>query len=272
MPSKASALLAAILVCIAVVAHADGVLDRAKARGHLIAAVAPDQLPLAARDPSGTLTGFDIEVAEELGSRLGLPVQFATPGWDAILAGEWGGKWDYAVASITPTPRRAEKIDFPTLYRLDAAVAVVRADEKQIARPLDASGKTIGVMGHTTFERYLRQELALDDVGGAIAYMITDPKIEIFRTNTEVLQALVQGKVQVAVTSLAIAAAARKAGQPIKILPGFLYFEPIGVATEKGDPAFDAKVAEAVEAMRVDGTLSRLSTAWFGIDLGTIIP
>src|SRR5512134_2597951 len=108
MPLRIPALLAAILVCVPAVAHADPVLDRAKARGSLIAAAVPDQLPLAARDASGTLTGFDIDVAEEIGKRLGLPVRFVTPGWDAILAGNWDGQWDFAVASITPTPRRGE--------------------------------------------------------------------------------------------------------------------------------------------------------------------
>ena len=69
-----------------------------------------------------------------------------------------------------------------------------------------------------------------------------------------------------------MAAAARKGGQAIRILPGFLYFEPVAVATAKGDPQFDAAVAEAIVDMRADGTLSRLSTEWFGIDLGTIFP
>ena len=263
-----SALLAAVLVCVASVAQADSVLDRAKARGSFIAAV-PAEAPI---DASGKPEGFDVDVAEALGKRLGLPVRFVTPGWDAILSGDWNGKWDYAVASITPTPRRGEKIDFPTLYRLDAAAAVVRANETKIQRPRDASGKTIGVMGQTTFERYLRHELSLDDVGGAMAYMINEPRIQTFRGNGEALQALVQGKVDAVVTSLAVARAVQKAGQPIKILPGFLFFEPIAVATEKGDPEFDSKIAEAMDDMRVDGTLSRLSTQWYGIDLGTIIP
>lgn len=259
--------LAAFILLIAAAAHADPVMERAEARGAFIAAV-----PAEAVDASGTPEGFDVEVAKELAKRLGLPVQFVTPGWEAILSGKWDGKWDYAVASITPTPLRAEKIDFPALYRIDAAVAVVRANERKIERPRDASEKTIGVMGHTTFERYLRHELSLDEVGGAIAYMIDEPRIQTFRVTSEALQALVQGKVDAMVTSLAIARAMQKSGQPIKILPGFLFFEPIAVATAMGDREFDVKIAEAMEDMRADGTLSTLSSKWFGVDLGAIIP
>ncbi|MFO1154958.1 MAG: transporter substrate-binding domain-containing protein [Rhodospirillales bacterium] len=272
MPLKISALLTAILVCVATIAHADSVLDHARSRGHLVGAAVPDKLPLAARDASGSLTGFDIAVAEELGKRLGLPVQFVTPGWDAILAGNWGDGWDYAVASITPTPRRAEKLSFPAVYRMEAAVVVVRADEKKVERIRQVSGKSIGVMGKTTFEKYLRHDLSLDDGNVVVAYLIDDPKIQTFETNDEALQALTTGKVDAVITSLGIAAATKKAGQPVKTLPGFLYFEPVAVATAKGDPKFDSAIAEAVEDMRGDGTLSRLSIQWFGIDLSTIIP
>jgi polar amino acid transport system substrate-binding protein len=267
-----SALVAALLVCVAAVAHADSVMDRAQARGSFVAAAVPDQLPLAERNASGDLVGFDILVAEELGKRLGLPVRFVTPGWEAILSGKWDGKWDFAVASITPTPKRSEKLSFPALYRLDAAVVVVRSDDARMERPQDASRKTVGVKAKTTFERYLRHELTLDELGGAIAYVIEDPKIVTYPGKDEALQALLQKKVDAVVTSRATAEAAQKSGDAIRILPGFLWFEPVAVATAKGDAAFDGKIAEAMESMRADGTLSRLSTEWFGIDLGTIIP
>lgn len=266
-------LFAALLLSLTTtVAQADPVMQRAQARGSFVAAVQPDQLPLAARDAAGKLTGFDVAVAEELGKRLGLPVTVVTPGWPTILAGNWGGKVDFAVASITPTPSRAEKLSFPALYRMDAAVVVVRKDDARLNRPQDVSGKTVGVKAKTTFERYLRHELNLDELGGAIAYVIDDPKVVTFAGKDEALAALTARKVDAVVTSRATAEAAQAAGQPIRILPGFLFFEPIAVATAKGDPAFDAKLAAAVEAMRADGTLSRLSMQWFGIDLGTIVP
>jgi polar amino acid transport system substrate-binding protein len=273
MRSKLSVLFAALLLCVvAAVAHADPVMQRATARGHFVAAVQPDQLPFAARDAAGKLTGFDVEVAEEIGRRLGLPVTLAAPGWAAILSGKWDGKVDYAVASITPTPARAEKLSFPVLYRMDAAVVVVRKDDKRFERPQDVSGKTVAVKGKTTFERYLRKELGLDELGGAIAYVIENAKIATFPGKDEALAALAQKKADAMVTSRATAEAAQKDGQPIRILPGFLYFEPIAVATAKGDPEFDARLSAAVEAMRADGTLSKLSVKWFGIDLGTIVP
>ena len=69
------------------------------------------------------------------------------------------------------------------------------------------------------------------------------------------------------VTSLAHAQAAVAEGLPVRMVPGFLFFEPLAVAVDKSDPAFAGEVAAAVDALRADGTLGRLSIEWFGIDL-----
>lgn len=253
-------------------AAGDPVTQNAASRGAFVAAAVPDQLPLAARDASGDLVGFDIEVAQALAKTLGQPVRFVTPGWATILSGRGADSWDFAVASITPTPKRAELLNFPAIYRLDAAVVVVRQDEANIVRPQDASGKKIAVKAKTTFERYLQQQLSIDEGGPTIAYVIDRAQIKTVPSNGDALKALVGKQTDAAITSLAIAESAKKAGMPIRVLPGFLYFEPVSVATHKGDPAFDEKVAAAIESLRSEGTLSTLSMKWFGIDLGTIIP
>lgn len=250
----------------------DTVMQAATARNAFKAAVVPDQLPLAAVDADGKLHGFDIDVAEALAKQLGLPVQFVTPGWSNILAGESDKPWDFAVASITPTPRREKQISFPALYRMDAAVVVVRSGETKFERPQDVSGKTIAVKAKTTFERYLRRDLNLDEGGAEIAYVIENAKVIPAASNGDALKALVNKKADAAITTLAIAEAAKKDGMPIRVLGGFLYFEPVAVATHKGDAEFDQKVADAIESLRQDGTLSALSTKWFGIDLGSVIP
>ncbi|NJO56125.1 MAG: transporter substrate-binding domain-containing protein [Rhodospirillales bacterium] len=232
----------------------------------------PDKLPAAARDSDGNLEGFDIEVAEALSERMGLPVQFTTPGWSNILAGKPEGEWDFAVASMTPTKQRAANLNFPALYRMDAAVVVVSAENATLKEPRDASGKTVAVKSKTTFQRYLEKSLTLDEGGLTTTYIIEGAKIKPVPSNRDALQEVVDGKVDAAITSLATAESAKKAGMAIKVLPGFLYLEPVAVATAKGDPVFDQKIADAVESLREDGTLSKLSIKWFGIDLGTVVP
>ena len=66
---------------------------------------------------------------------------------------------------------------------------------------------------------------------------------------------------------LGVALNAIKNGYPIKVLPGdYAFREPLVVVTDKGDPEWTAKIGEIVKVMKDDGTLSRLTTKWYGKD------
>ena len=60
-----------------------------------------------------------------------------------------------------------------------------------------------------------------------------------------------------------------KTGGKFRIVEGDLYAEPIWVATDKGDPEWDAKVKEVFKAMSDDGTLTKISQKWIGRDIST---
>ncbi len=252
-------------------------LDRMAARGTVIAAAVPDTLPQAGRDKSGNLEGFDIEVAEEIANRLGLPIKFVTPGWNAILAGGWGETFDIAVASITPTEERARRIAFPATYRHDAAVMLVHKDNLSILQPADASGKVIGVKNDTTFEQYLNRRLNVLMLREPVEYVIANPQIKLYPDKEKALAALAKGdgkEVDAVIMSFAPARTAIAGGAPARVLPGFLFHEPVAVAVDQGDPDLARAVQQAVLEMAGDGTLPALSRKWFGADLagGAIAP
>lgn len=245
-------------------------LERIKARGTVIVAAMPDALPQAGRDASGTLTGFDIEVAELLAKRMGLGISFETPTWQEVLAGGWAERWDMCVCSMTPTESREKTLAFPAIYRMSPATLVVRKDNAGIKQPADASGKTIGVKADTTYESYLRHDLTLYKGETDIDYVIDKSKIELFPDKNAAMAALAEGdgtKLDGVVTSLAHAQAAIAKGLPVRIVDGFLFFEPLAVTTEKDEHAFGDAIEAAVESLQDDGTLSTLSVKWFGIDL-----
>lgn len=267
--------LAGSLVLLAAVLFSAGVgaseaRDRAKERGHLVAAALPDALPQSGRDAAGNLAGFDIAVSQALGKQLGGKVEFALPTWQEILEGRWQGRWDYAVVSMTPTPEREKALLFPAVYRFSPAVLVVHEGNSTIKEPKDASGKTIGVKQDTTFQQYLNHSLVLYKGEKPFEYRIDQPVVRLFPDKSDAMAALAQGDgavVDAVVTSLAHAQAAVAEGLPVRTVPGFLFFEPLAVAVDPSDPAFAGEVAAAVDALRADGTLGRLSIDWFGIDL-----
>jgi ABC-type amino acid transport substrate-binding protein len=67
-------------------------------------------------EETGEYEGFDIDVAREIGTRLGVDVEFTDPTFDAAVAGNWGGRWDMSVGSVTVTTERMEVLDFTQAY------------------------------------------------------------------------------------------------------------------------------------------------------------
>ena len=62
-------------------------------------------------------------MAEEIAKRLGVEVEWITPSWDVITAGNWNGRWDLSVGSMTPTPERQKVLHFSSAARKTPAPA-----------------------------------------------------------------------------------------------------------------------------------------------------
>src|SRR5687768_1453722 len=72
-------------------------LQEVKDRGVLRVSTDAAYPPQSFLTESGDFKGFDIDVAEEIAKRLGVEVEWITPSWDVITAGNWNGRWDLSV-------------------------------------------------------------------------------------------------------------------------------------------------------------------------------
>ena len=104
-------LFVAALLLVACGGGADNLLADVEERGTIRVSTDPNYEPQSFLDANGDFTGFDVEVAREIGERLGVEVEFVTPDWDVITAGNWGGQWDMSVGSMTVTLDRQEVLD-----------------------------------------------------------------------------------------------------------------------------------------------------------------
>ena len=92
-------------------------LERIKSAGVIKVSTDPAYPPQSfLNEDTNELEGFDIDVAKEIGERLGVDVQFETPSFDAVVAGAWSNRWDMSVGSVTITPEREEILDFTQSY------------------------------------------------------------------------------------------------------------------------------------------------------------
>ena len=94
-------------------AHAADLLDTVKARGTLRIALEGTYPPFNFKDAkTGQLTGYDVDVARLVSSRLGVKPEFVTTEWGAILAGLGAGRYDAIVSQVGINPKRQQAFDF----------------------------------------------------------------------------------------------------------------------------------------------------------------
>lgn len=265
--------MAAAMVALTMAgAQAGEVLDRVMSTKTLTMSSDPEYPPQSFLNDSNEMDGFDIDVAKEIAERMGVKLEIVTPSWDVITAGSWSGRWDMSVGSMTPTKKRAEVLDFPAIYYYTPASFAVHSDS-EVSEIAQLDGKTIGTCGGCTYDAYLNHDLTIDAEGTPdFEYQVTPGEIKTYETDTNAFDDLRLGegvRVDAVFSALPTIQEAIKNGYPLKTVGDPAFYEPLAVATDKGDPEFDAKIAEVVKAMHEDGTLAEMSEKWYGVDLTT---
>ncbi|MGD8623406.1 MAG: ABC transporter substrate-binding protein [Anaerolineae bacterium] len=254
----------------------EDLLDQVMAAGKLVVSTDPNYAPQSFINDAGELDGFDVNVAQEVAERLGVEVEFVTPDWDLITAGNWGGRWDLSIGSMTPTEARAEVLWFTDPYYYTPASFAVHKDNTDIQSVGDLSGKTVGLGTATTYEAYLDGSLAI--MGGEIMY---DPPsgitVQPYSTDAEAIEDLQLGdgvRLDAVMSAQPTIQNAIDSGLPLKYVGTPAFYEPLAFALDKARGPSDQMLAElnsVLEEMHNDGTLTELSVQWYGIDISTLV-
>ena len=74
--------------------------------------------------------GYDAQIAQRLADELGLELEIVKLEWDGLPPALQSGKIDAIIAGMSPTPERAQQIDFTDSYYESDIVLVVRSDSE----------------------------------------------------------------------------------------------------------------------------------------------
>ena len=260
----------------AAAAGPDDLLAAIMARGTIRISTDPNYAPQSFLDESGNFQGFDVNVAQEIAKRLGVEVEFVTPDWDLITAGNWGDQWDMSVGSMTVTTRRQEILEFasPPYYYTPAQFAAV--DGSGVETLEDLNGKTICVGVSTTYESWLMGDMEGLGLPAASFYVEaapTDILIIPLTVDNDCAQQIQAGRheFEAFLTSNTVVEAAIGAGVPVHKVGTPVFSENLAVAFDRSASKEIQRLVEKVSGivadMHADGTLSSLSVEWFGEDL-----
>ncbi len=251
---------------------AGGLLEKVLTAGKLVVSTDADYAPQSFLKPDGSFEGFDIDVANAIGARLGVTVEFVTPGWDVITAGSWAGRWDVSVGSMTITVPREEILAFTSAYYYTPAQ--MAATTKSGITTLDGlAGKTICVATATTYLDWINGTLESESLGP-----VADPPAgvttTILDTDQNCAEAIAAGQ-NVGdgfLTSETVIDSAISNGVPIVKVGDPVFTEQLAASADKSGPDptdFIERVSAIIDEMHADGTLKAMSEQWFGEDLTT---
>ncbi len=245
--------------------------------------------PWNAKDASGNLIGFEVDLAKELCTIMKHECTIVEQDWDGMIPALLMRKFDAIMAGMSITDERLKTINFSQGYADEvASLAVMKGSSleslntpkainlskkgaakgtlKTLADAL--AGKTVGVQTATIHQNFLES----GDVGKV--------KIRTYKTQDEVNLDLASGRIDAALAAaVAFTDYAAKSGKPVVLVgptfSGGAFGNGVGVGIRKGDNSTaigkrDAKILKdfnsAINTARFKGIISKLAIKHFGFD------
>ena len=276
MKKIAAFLLAALMAFSAVSCNqsadtgADDSWEKIQEKGEIVLGMDDAFPPMGYTDTAtGEIIGFDVDVAKEVFSRLGVELKLQPIEWNSKEMELDGGNVDLLWNGYSYTEDRAEKQTLSDAYMKNNQVILVKADSSYQSFA-DLAGKSLGVQSDSSAEDALESDEAkefreslgeivpIDDYSKAIlesenglieAIAIDEVVARFYLTNDPGAYRIIE-KEDGTVESLAV--------------------EDYVIGFRKGDQALCDKVNETLKEMKADGTLGEISEKWFGEDVTTI--
>jgi glutamate transport system substrate-binding protein len=234
-----SAITAALLVALPLAACGGGGGNK------VTIGVKYDQPGLGIKNPDGTVTGFDVDVAKYVAEQLGYkPDDIAwkeapSPQRETLIQ---NGQVDFIVATYSITPERKEKVSFAGPYLQTGQSLLVRQDNTEVTGPESLGNNRIvcSVKGSTPAKR--------------IKERYPDVQLQEFDTYSACIDALKNNAV-VAVTTDAVILAGYAAQSPglFKVVGQPFSTELYGVGLKKDDSQLRGKINDALQKMIASG-------------------
>jgi polar amino acid transport system substrate-binding protein len=206
----------------------------------------------------GKLAGLDVDLANAMGTLLGVRIQLVNTTFDAIIPALVAEKVDMAMSSIGDTKTRQQAVDFATYFHNSGAVLVKMGNPLHVRADLTCGVHVGAVRGTLEQNTFLPQQAVKCRQAGKPA-----PIVAAFQTSPEALLALQSGRIDaymddIPPLSLIVQEqpAMFEVAGPITRVP-----DPGGIAFPKGS-ALVQSVHDALNVLMRNGTYMKIMKKW----------
>jgi polar amino acid transport system substrate-binding protein len=238
-------------------------------QGSIKVAIVPNYPPLEFRDPAtNTLTGFDVELGEALGKKLGVKIAWQETSFDQMMPAIATGRVDAILSGMTDMASRQDTATFVDYLRNGPRFFVQQSRAAEFKDTMAFCGKKVGASRRTSFPKLIAAWSEAHCGGNPIQFVGTEGSADA-RTQ------LRQGRIDAAV-------------QGGETLPYMMDLEPgtylpvgdvfatqfTGLALGVKEKVLQQAVVEALDSLIADGTYRALLAKWkltdYGVEKATI--
>lgn len=208
--------------------------------------------PFRYMDKDRHLVGFEIDLAKEIGRRMGTEIEIRDMPFDRLLDAVVGKQVDMAIGAITVTEQREKQVAFSdSYYRLSGYSLIVKKGNPPVRNEEELAGRVVAAKRGSTSEAEAKEHRPRKIVS-------MDHYADIFR-------AVEAGEVDVGITGdQAAIYELSHGGSSHLTLSGTIPTEDnFAIALSKDNPRLKEEVNEALKSIMDDGTYDSLTNKWF---------
>ncbi len=227
----------------------DGTWDRVRKTGVLRVGMDASYPPFS-DTPAGTPVGLDVDVANEIGRRLGLKVEIANLGFDGLYEALRTDQVDALISALSFDPTKIDRVLYTASYVDAGQVLLSRNGSFGDMPALD--GRTVAVeygSGGDEAARVWERRL----------HKLT---IERFTLADDALNAALTGAADAALCDWVTARLYTRKHTGLMISPQMVTHDPYAIATRISSYDLAGAISKAIGEMQQDGTLSRILDRW----------
>lgn len=237
---------------------AESVLDKIKTSGKVVVGTSADYAPYEFVDDAGKITGFDVELMEEIAKRMGVELVWTDMPFDSLIAAVQEGKIDMSISCFNYSEERDAQVDFSdAYYTSEDAFLVTEAFTGTITDPLQVAQYKIGVQSGTVQDDWVTTELI--DAG-----LMPESNLSRYERVDQAALDLQSGRIDVLVADSVPAKAIIQQTGSLKIIyEGMLYTGPINIVLPEGDTALREEINKIIKELQGEGFIDTLAVKYF---------
>ncbi|MDO9378491.1 MAG: transporter substrate-binding domain-containing protein [Nocardioidaceae bacterium] len=259
MPRRLTSLVALLLATVVLAAcggssDEGSTADQVQSDGVLKIGTEGTYSPFTFHDATtNDLTGYDVDVISAVADKMGVKPEFSESTFDAIFAGLTSERWDVVANQVTRTPEREGLYDLSKTYTVSEGVILVRKGDTSISSLADLKGKTTAQSSTSNWAQVAK------DAGADVE------SVEGF---VQAVTLVKQGRVDAIVNdNLAVLDYLKNSGDTSVEVAAQTGDTSDQVFAFRKDSGLVGPVNDALDELRADGTLAKISEKYFGTDV-----